>query len=174
MFLCAWLRELESVCVPILCQLLNALCLIDVSVMQYEPSGLIWEMKPKCNWLLKLINHPLFFVPPFSSSPSLILTGCEVDIFPVWCFHPAGGSVNAEHHGRVWLACVLNCHVKVSWIPRVHQHPKNYSGQQVSSLTLYLLLHHNAKLFWNISKPFQHDQYVQHFGNSWVLGYLMS
>lgn len=62
---------------------------------------------------------------------SLFSSGCEVNILPVRRLHPTGGSADAEHYGGVRLAHLLHCYVQVPWLPGVHQHPKNYCGQQV-------------------------------------------
>lgn len=81
-----------------------------------------------------------------SSLPSPLLSGCEVHILPVWCLHPAGGFTNAEHHGGVWLARLLHCHIQVPRLPGVHQHPKNYCWQQVGLVTLLLLIHYLGRM----------------------------
>lgn len=57
--------------------------------------------------------------------------GCEVNVLPVWCFHPAGGAVDVEHYGGVRLAHLLHSDFQVPGLPGVHQHLENDGGQQV-------------------------------------------
>lgn len=80
-----------------------------------------WNMDP--NIARKCLITLFFFVCLFS--------GREVHILPVWCFHPAGGSADAEHHGGVRLAHLFDRHVQVPRLPGVHQHSKNDCRQQV-------------------------------------------
>lgn len=95
----------------------------------------------------KTLTKSLLLLPLSSCTPHHIplsrplLSGCEVDILSVRCLHPAGGSADAEHYGGVRLAHFLHRHVKVPWLPGVHQHPENYGGQQVGSITLQLPPH---------------------------------
>lgn len=113
----------------ILCQSLNALLLTDISEMLFElAGGVMRKAKRKIQINLQLnLSFPL----PLSSFPRPLsfFSGCEVDVLPVRCLHPAGGSADAKHHGGVRLAHLLHRHLEVPWLPGVYQHPENYRGQ---------------------------------------------